>query len=420
VPDDEVKWVPVPDDEVKWVRFPLLDSVRAIAALSVLVFHAAFWSNITLTGSAAAPFLTRLDVGVTIFFVLSGFLLYRPFVRSRLLGTPPPRAIAYGWRRVLRIVPAYWVALTVIALVIPKPDTFEPDHALVYYGFLQIYGDLALGGIAQAWTLCVEITFYALLPLWALMLRRRPGSVRSELLALVALAAIGVAWTLVAVLGAADPQHANTSRMLVWLPAYLDHFAVGMALAVVSVAAERDGRMWRPAAWIGARPWVAWLGAAVAFAVVAEGIGLKAQNRLDAPMNAAQYLGRHWLYAAVAVGVLLPAVFGPAREGAIRRALGHRSLLYLGVVSYGIYLWHNSVMEKVAGRIGRDGTYGDFVLYILVGAGIAVIVSTVSWRWLERPLLRLKRLVPDRAEPVRDPDSHVPVEPAVAPAPSVR
>ena len=128
-------------------RFPLLDSVRAIAALSVLVFHASFWSEITLTGSDRAPFLSRLDVGVTIFFVLSGFLLYRPFVRARLLGTPPPRAIAYGWRRVLRIVPAYWLALTVIALVIPKPDTFEPGHALVYYGFLQIYGDLALGGI---------------------------------------------------------------------------------------------------------------------------------------------------------------------------------------------------------------------------------------------------------------------------------
>ena len=130
-------------------RFPLLDSVRAIAALSVLVFHASFWSQITLTGSDLAPFLSRLDVGVTIFFVLSGFLLYRPFVRARLLGTPPPRAIAYGWRRVLRIVPAYWLALTVIALVIPKPDTFEPGHAVVYYGFLQIYGDLALGGISR-------------------------------------------------------------------------------------------------------------------------------------------------------------------------------------------------------------------------------------------------------------------------------
>ena len=150
-------------------RFPLLDSVRAIAALSVVVFHAAYWSRITETGSAAAPFLSRLDVGVTVFFVLSGFLLYRPFVRSRLLGGPRPAAAAYGWRRVLRIVPAYWVALTIIVIWLGKRYVVEPGNLFEYYGFAQIYSNLALGGITQAWTLCIEVTFYALLPLWALL-----------------------------------------------------------------------------------------------------------------------------------------------------------------------------------------------------------------------------------------------------------
>ena len=388
-------------------RFPLLDSVRAIAALSVLVFHASFWSNITLTGSWAAPFLSRLDVGVAIFFVLSGFLLYRPFVRSHLNGTPAPRAVAYGWRRALRILPAYWLALTVIAIVIPKPDTFEAGHAVVYYGFGQIYGDLVFGGISQAWTLCVEVTFYALLPLWALAMRRLPGTVRSELWGLAALAGVGIAWTLVAVLGASDPDHANTSRMLVWLPAYLDHFALGMALAVLTV-----GEPPRALAAIGRRPWAAWLVAGAAFVVVSVGIGLSPENRLDAPMSAAQALGRHWLYALVAVGVLLPAVVGPQREGAVRGVLGGRWLLYLGVISYGIYLWHNNAMEKVAGEIGRDGTWGDFLVYLAVGFFVAVVAATLSWRLLEKPLLRLKRLVPDRAQPVRDPESHAPVEPA--------
>jgi peptidoglycan/LPS O-acetylase OafA/YrhL len=388
-------------------RFPLLDSVRAIAALSVLVFHASFWSNITLTGSWAAPFLSRLDVGVAIFFVLSGFLLYRPFVRSHLNGTPAPRAVAYGWRRALRILPAYWLALTVIAIVIPKPDTFEAGHAVVYYGFGQIYGDLVFGGISQAWTLCVEVTFYALLPLWALAMRRLPGTVRSELWGLAALAGVGIAWTLVGVLGASDPDHANTSRMLVWLPAYLDHFALGMALAVLTVAEPP-----RALAAIGRRPWAAWLVAGAAFVVVSVGIGLSPENRLDAPMSAAQALGRHWLYALVAVGVLLPAVVGPQREGAVRGVLGGRWLLYLGVISYGIYLWHNNAMEKVAGEIGRDGTWGDFLVYLAVGFFVAVVAATLSWRLLEKPLLRLKRLVPDRAQPVRDPESHAPVEPA--------
>ena len=396
-------------------RFPLLDSVRAIAALSVLVFHASFWSGITLTGSDLAPFLSRLDVGVTIFFVLSGFLLYRPFVRARLLGTPPPRAIAYGWRRALRIVPAYWLALTVIALVIPKPDTFEPGHAVVYYGFLQIYGDLALGGITQAWTLCVEVTFYALLPLWALALRRLPASVRSELVALGGLALVGTAWILTAVVTAPDPEHANTGRMLLWLPAYFDHFALGMALAVLSVAGERDGR--EPLQWLGRRPWVCWLAAAAAFVVVAVGIGLSPENRIDAPMDAAQTVGRHWLFAVVAVGVVLPAVLAASRRA---RVLGHPTLLYLGVISYGIYLWHNAAMEEAVDRIGRDGSWRDFLLYLGVGLLAAVVLASLSWRFLERPLLRLKRLVPDRAQPVRDPDSHAPVEPPRQRAPAGR
>jgi peptidoglycan/LPS O-acetylase OafA/YrhL len=384
-------------------RFPLLDSVRAIAALSVVVFHAGFWSRVTETGSVAAPFLTRLDVGVTVFFVLSGFLLYRPFVRARLLGGPVPSAGAYGWRRALRIVPAFWVALTLISLWLPKPDTFEPSHAVVYYGFAQIYTDLALGGVGQAWTLCVEVTFYAMLPLWAALLRRLPGGVRTELLGLLALALAATAWNAGWAFSAGDPDHANTARALIWLPAYLDHFALGMALAVASVVAERDGTLPRAVAWVAHRPWLAWAGAAAAFLLVALGIGLSPQNRLDAPMDAWQTLGRHWLYAAVALGVVLPAAFGPPQEGAVRRVLGTRALLWVGLVSYGLYLWHNAVMEKVG---TGDGSWGDFSVLLAAGLAGGLVTAAVSWYVLERPALRLKRLVPDRALPPRDPETH--------------
>ena len=399
-------------------RFPLLDSVRAIAALSVLVFHASLWSQITLTGSAAAPFLSRMDVGVAIFFVLSGFLLYRPFVRARLLESPAPRVAAYGWRRVLRIVPAYWVALTVIAIAVPLEGVFEPGHAVVYYGFLQVYTDLALGGITQAWSLCVEVAFYALLPLWALALARRRPSVRGELLALAGLAAVAVAWNMVAVLGAADPDHANASRMLIWPPAFLDHFAVGMALAVASVIAERDGRTPRAVAWVERRPWAAWLGALAAFTVVSVGIGLSPENRLDAPMTAAQTLARHGLYAAVAAGVLLPAVFGRPGTGAIRRLLAHPALVYLGTISYGIFLWQNAPMERLTDAIEVNGTWADFAALLAVGVIVAVVAASLSWRLVERPILRLKPLVRDHAR--RSPEPPAAADSAPAAAPSAR
>src|ERR1041385_2928445 len=98
-------------------RFPLCDSLRAIAALAVLTTHAAFFSGAVIGGQAALrPYLARLDVGVTIFFLISGFLLYRPFARAHLREGHAPRTLAYGWRRVLRIVPAYWLALTITTI----------------------------------------------------------------------------------------------------------------------------------------------------------------------------------------------------------------------------------------------------------------------------------------------------------------
>ena len=135
-----------------------------------------------------------------------------------------------------------------------------------------------------------------------------------------------------------------------------------MALAVLSVIAERDGRTPRAVAWVERRPWAAWLGALAAFTVAAVGIGLSPENRLDAPMTAAQTLARHGLYAAVAAGVLLPAVFGPPGHGAIRRLLAHPVLIYLGTISYGIFLWQNAPMDRLAGAIERkrdvDGLRG--------------------------------------------------------------
>src|SRR3954469_15306078 len=105
-------------------NFPLFDGLRALAALSVLTFHAAYFAGIGVTDSPLKPYTGRLEVGVSVFFVISGFLLYRPFVRARLDDEPPPRTAAYAWRRFLRIVPGYWVALTVVALWLGVPGVF--------------------------------------------------------------------------------------------------------------------------------------------------------------------------------------------------------------------------------------------------------------------------------------------------------
>src|SRR4051794_36541578 len=103
-------------------RFPLMDSLRAIAVIAVLLTHASYF--VAQTGTGVLRHL-RFDMGVTIFFVISGFLIYRPWVRARLRGEPSPLVRVYAWRRFLRIVPGYWVALTVVTLVVGLVGLFS-------------------------------------------------------------------------------------------------------------------------------------------------------------------------------------------------------------------------------------------------------------------------------------------------------
>ena len=170
-----------------------MDSLRAIAALAIVAYHVAphagaFRSEFTTAVSA------QLSTGVALFFLISGTLLYRPFVLAHATGERPPDVRAYAWRRFLRIVPAYWAALTVTGIFI-DPAVFE--RPLLFYGFAQVYSPGAVfQGIPVAWTLCIEVSFYAFLPIFALALRgvakRTRASVwRVEAIAMIALFVFG-------------------------------------------------------------------------------------------------------------------------------------------------------------------------------------------------------------------------------------
>src|SRR5687767_9926033 len=95
-------------------RFPLFDSLRAIAALSIVCTHIATFGGVVDDGDWIQPYVGQLVVGVPIFLLISGFLLYRPFALAGLTDAQRPSVKSYGWRRLLRIVPPYWVALVLI------------------------------------------------------------------------------------------------------------------------------------------------------------------------------------------------------------------------------------------------------------------------------------------------------------------
>jgi peptidoglycan/LPS O-acetylase OafA/YrhL len=365
-------------------RFPLMDSMRAIAALLVLGVHSLTLAGAADSTSALAPYTVRLEMGVVIFFLISGFLLYRPFVRAHAEGGRSPEVAGYAWRRFLRIAPAYWVALTVTALWLGARDVWS--EAPLFYGFGQIYERGLEGGISPAWSLCIEVTFYFMLPVYALVIRRvaRASWLRAEVTGLLTLVAVSVAWK--AVLLADGP--ASAPLALGWLPAFLDHFALGMALAVASVRVAQAGEQGRALALLGRRPGLAWAGALIAFLAVARGIGMDGRA---GPSTTFQAFAEHELYALVALLLLLPAVFGGG--GLVRRVLGHRSLVFLGLVSYGLYLWQETWLAQLADwDVGHAGLGHQYLVVPLLGFAGTLVLAASSWYAVERPALSLRRL----------------------------
>ena len=143
------------DEPVKPRHFPCFDGLRAIAAITVVAVHTAFVSGFT-TSSPEGIYTARLEIGVTVFFLISGFLLYRPFAASHIAGRAAPATGHFWVRRFLRIVPAYWLAFTVVSYVM-KGDVHLLhgwSNDLIYYGFAQIYfPKVVLTGVSQAWSL---------------------------------------------------------------------------------------------------------------------------------------------------------------------------------------------------------------------------------------------------------------------------
>ncbi|HEY7630384.1 MAG TPA: acyltransferase [Thermoleophilaceae bacterium] len=385
-------------------RFPLFDSLRAIAAISVLAFHAGIVSGLLSSNSWLKPYAARLDVGVSVFFLISGFLLYRPFTRARLLGESQPQTGAYAWRRFLRIVPAYWVALTIITICLGLPRVFSAAGIPIYYAFGQIYGvHYYLGGISQAWTLCVEITFYAFLPLWAFAMRALPSPssrrnwFTTELAGLALLALFAMAWKVIVLLQQ-DPNSFNSQPWLMPLPNFLDQFAIGMALAVLSVHYEDAEELPGPLRVVGRLPGLSWLLALVAFWAVSTQVGFN--GSATQTLTNARFLERHVLYTAVAFFLLLPAIFGDQTRGGVRHVLAGRGLLYLGLISYGIYLWHAALFTQLEnwGVHIRGGAWA-FLAWTGIVLACAAVIATLSYYLVERPALSLKNRVGRRREP---------------------
>jgi peptidoglycan/LPS O-acetylase OafA/YrhL len=377
-------------------RFPLSDGARGFAVIAVTVVHVWLFTGGFggFTGSLPNRAVVRMDGVISIFFILSAFLLYRPMIAHRGGGPPSPKVGDYARRRALRIYPAYWVALTGLAIFPGLVGVFS--HNWWYFYSLGYYlhpsaGTACIGdpgfhcGLPQSWTLTVELTFYFVLPLYALLTSRlaRGRDVRSwmraELLVLMGLAALSL------FLGGApfSLRHYAFFRF-----SFLSHFfwlALGLAAAVISVgyrnSREELPRLLRAAA---ERPGVCW-SAALAIWLTTVFVFYPAPFPM-APFSTLEYTSLNLIQGTAAALLLVPVIFGNPNRGIAARVFGNPVFLWFGLISYGLYLWSMAITID----LGVGGAEAAFWPVLILTFLFAVPFAVASYYLIERPLMGLK------------------------------
>lgn len=340
-----------------------LQALRGYAALSVMVGHAV--KEWAATYNVGTPFdVTPLLYGVDIFFVISGFIMYRT---SRELFAAPGGVRTFALKRLLRIVPLYWLftTLMVITLLVLSNHVRSTEFDLwnVISSYLFIPSERPGGRIAPVlslgWTLNYEMFFYAIFAV-ALVFPRRLG-VPILVATIVGLVVYGALFqpTLVAV--------------RFWTSSIILEFAAGVVLAVF--LDKRAPIM-------------------VSLALIAAGALLL----LSGMFGLAGGLPR-------CVGGGIPATLLVAGAALLPHAQDTRVPFWatlLGDSSYALYLGHRFVLR--AATIVFDGlplaNIPGLLAYCVIVTAVAVVMSIVVYRWLERPMLAQGRRLLFKQRPV--------------------
>lgn len=350
-------------------RLGALDGLRGLAALGILVLHV--WMYDFGDGGRQPRWLgdhvvEGMRLGVPLFFALSGFLLYRPFVGAVLDGRRLPRLGSYALRRAARVVPAYWAAALAAFLLmrwLDHPYAVELSQLPIFLVFGQNYvGETAKHLDPPMWTLVVEASFYLLLPMVALAALRL-GAGRGRQVALcLALVTIGIGLTELARAGA-WPWTARAT-----LVTHLPSFAAGMLAAVLLHRRELSAR-WG-AALLGAG--AALVVGDVAMHVLALGPPELRVHLRDTP-------------ALVGVTLVIAALAGsPVRA----RVLTAAPVRALGTLSYGLYLWHYLVIVFLREMAWWPEQMGEALLLTTL---LSLPLAAFSWFALEQPAQRWAR-----------------------------
>lgn len=386
-----------------------IEGLRGMAAASVLIAHAHVHLGATAELGIFKPLVDLLAQGLTLFFALSGFLLYRPYVSYWIEGKSYPTASRFLANRALRIYPAYVVILLIVSLAlgvaytesIPAGQDVQTAESTV--GYMTSPALLALNvtllhtlfpfsiktGLGVSWSLTVEVTFYLLLPILGLLLLKLQKRYRSKTdlnprllllppLILLATGLFGKA-ILVLITRGADPKDdfylnwggnwvAVLSRSLL---VHADLFSFGM-MAAILIGWERSGKM-----SVAARKLCIW-GAAIALPLSVAAAKL---TSLDDTFFA---------LAAAAVVVLVCIRTNAGNPNFLSRFFELLPLRFVGLVSYSLYLWHIPViwlLYRTNLVFPESDLWANASLVFLVSLALA----SLTYYFVEVPALRLKK-----------------------------
>ena len=391
-------------------RLPGVEGLRAVAAVSILVYHAWIYGSPdglpTILGPLSRFVLPHLGAGVLLFFALSGYLLYRPLASAIVQAAPLPSPRNYFRNRALRIFPAYWTVLVVTGLVLPaglvwsSSTTLELgrliDHPQSLLNDLLLVQNYFRGsmdtGIGPAWTLAVEMHFYLILPVFGLLaarlsrrLKTAKGRACAALVPAALLAWIGLIGAWVEPLTRAWPDTYWNSVLVRGFFYHADLFTFGIVVAVAHVALQEG--LWRPSrAW----RWGAWSGL---IACTGLAVWLTDRGTVGFYQGAVEYETLVSIACALLVALVVLPVAQSERPSTLLRALETRPVVFVGLVSYSLFLWHEPLIRSLQAHGltlgGTSGFFTSLVLFLVV----SLAAASLTYRYVEKPFLRKKRVI---------------------------
>jgi peptidoglycan/LPS O-acetylase OafA/YrhL len=397
----------------------VLDGVRGIAVLMVIVFHVNRVTGDNLWNQAANPLASSIStaggIGVTLFFVLSGFLLFMPFAKALLYKTNWPLARVFYMRRVLRILPAYYVSLFLIILF-QHPEYLHRDHLKNLALFLTFFMDSSRTTFRQLngpyWTLATEWQFYMLLPLIALgialvvsrvPIKRRLPAVTFCLLGIIAWGLFIRYWGLYYLKYPSQtflvPRSELNDGMFFLFGItgkYTEDFAIGMFISLCYIYSQHpttDGKIARR--WQRLSPWM-WAGGILIVVFNAMWHFKDFYVTTSWPFLTSLMPEFDWLnemILAIGFGACIAAIlYGSA---SLKSIFNWPLLRWVGLISFSLYIWHlpllvlfqSYVMPLLQGlHLNRYATYSLYWLWVLV---VIVPFSFLSYLIVEKPWMKL-------------------------------